>query len=656
MSALNRGILIEQLIFVGHRKDYVIPLKAGMNIIYGDSATGKSSVLECINYLFGSSKFIFDEEIETAVAHVMMQVVLGETTFVVKRSIFDVNADVEVYTGDINSYQQVFPKKLSPNYGKPGLDGFLSDFYLSSLKLPFVTIRQAPSKDSSNIVRLSFRDIFKFCYLKQDDVGAKSLLGEGSFSGVKSKETFKYIFNLLDTAIADLQAALSDATQQKRIKEEAYRVISEFLRAVEFQTEHDLDDAKYEAENRRKLAENELFNINDSIKSNNEGYAALKEILADISLRIRKSEGELQLSDSLIEQYVRLKNDYQADIHKLKAIKSSKKLIGTDTTIYTCPLCSSQVDLGRIKATYEIAELDHVSQEINSITRRMKDAEQLAQIERSKRASLLDDLKLLEKERMRARNMLDEEMSSAITPYLADRDAWSLELARATEDLASIERNLKIRNQQKTVFRELHSVDESIQKLREQLEQLRQSAPAIDEVLGNIGDFLTSYLRQVQISDIRDVRISNTTFLPVLRNRDYREITSGGLRTILSIGHFLSVLANGLREPNNHPGLLMIDTVGKYLGKTDTRYQETDINEDRKEGTSDPIKYKNIYKGLFSLCERISRESGRVQIIVVDNDLPPGLNTTAPGSIAAYFRTDGRDGTQRGLIDDAPRN
>lgn len=653
MNFNSRGLLIDRLVLVGRRKNYVIPLKSGLNIIYGDSATGKSSVLECINYLFGSSKLVFDEEIESAVTYVLMQVALGASTYVIKRDIFNTAADVEVFASTIESIDGVFPKKYSPNYVKAGPDGFLSDFYLSALGMPVVTMRQAPTKDDSVLVRLSFRDVFKFCYLKQDDVGSKGLLGEGTFSGVKSKETFKYLFNLLDTAISDLQADLSAALAHQRRTQETYSTVSDFLRTVEFKSEYDLDDAKRDAEGRMQLTSKELERVNNSITSNNEGYAALKDVLTTISVRIRDFEQIIQDSDRLIEQYIRLRNDYQADVQKLKAIKTSKQLIGTDSVIFSCPLCDSRVDIENIKDSFDMTEADHVSQEINSITRRMKDADQLAERERSERVRALAELRLLREEQTRARKMLDEEMASAITPYLAERDAWSFEFARVSEEIATIERNMKIRNQQKAIFKELDNAGDRISKFETALLELQKKAPSISEVLGEIGDYLTAYLRVVQIAEIRDVRISERTFLPVLRNREYRDITSGGLRTILSIGHFLSLLECSVNRPSNHPRLLMIDTVGKYLGKTDAKYSETDAKEDHREGTSDPKKYMNIYRAMLALCERVEKESGSVQIIVVDNDLPASIEATSPGAIAAYFRNDGRNGTSRGLIDDA---
>ncbi|EOQ8640893.1 AAA family ATPase, partial [Escherichia coli] len=46
---------INSLILVGVRKNYVTTFYKGLNVIYGDSDTGKSSILEFINYLLGAS-------------------------------------------------------------------------------------------------------------------------------------------------------------------------------------------------------------------------------------------------------------------------------------------------------------------------------------------------------------------------------------------------------------------------------------------------------------------------------------------------------------------------------------------------------------------------------------------------------------------------
>ena len=92
------------------------------------------------------------------------------------------------------------------------------------------------------------------------------------------------------------------------------------------------------------------------------------------------------------------------------------------------------------------------------------------------------------------------------------------------------------------------------------------------------------------------------------------------------------------------------------MGKTNSRYNETDLREDLKEGVSDPRKYANLYKAMLLLAEYASKKEHPVQIIVVDNDLPAEVQATAPSTIAAYFNSEGLDGSSRGLIDDAHLN
>jgi uncharacterized protein (UPF0305 family) len=651
MLVKKPSLLIEKLVLVGRRKSYSIPFRSGLNVVYGDSATGKSSILECINYLLGSSKFVYDREIESAVLHLMMQVTLNGSIYTIKRDLFDAGADVEVFPASLDAIEKIFPQKYSPSFEKEGQDGYYSDFLLSALNMPNLKMRQAPTKDESPLVRLSFRDVFQFCYLKQDDVGSKSLLGDGGYRAVKNRETFKYLFNLLDTTIADLQSEISAASANQNRLQETYKAVSDFLRTVELKTEFDLDEAVREVDERRKIATGELQRINNSLIANNESYGTLKELLTKISARLVENEADKVEVDHAIERFVRLKNDYKADIAKLKSIRVSQQLIGSPQLMFSCPLCESAVKLDKLQHDHQVVSVDKMTQEINALTRRTKELDAFIDRERSRRSVLLEESKALLSDRDDARRMLDEEMGQAVTPYLAERDSWSYELAKLAEERKNIERNIKIRNQQKQIFKDLGDAIEKINSLNEKLEEARNNAPSADEVLTDLSDALFKFLAYVQISDLRDVRVDSKTLLPVLRDRDYRDTTSGGLRTILSIGHFLTIAHMATLRQTNFPGLLMIDTVGKYLGKTSEKYSDTDIREDSKESVADPKKYLNIFRAMLSLGE--SKLEPSIQIIAVDNDIPPGFAASHPTSIAAHFGSEGADGAQRGLIDDA---
>ena len=91
------SILIHQLVVVGTRKNYTVNFNPGVNIIYGDSATGKSSILDLIDYLLGSKKFDLYPEITAAARYAILDVTLNEVRYTIKRDIFDPSRPIEVY-------------------------------------------------------------------------------------------------------------------------------------------------------------------------------------------------------------------------------------------------------------------------------------------------------------------------------------------------------------------------------------------------------------------------------------------------------------------------------------------------------------------------------------------------------------------------------
>ncbi|WP_186267590.1 DUF3732 domain-containing protein [Burkholderia gladioli] len=649
------SLIIDQLILAGKRKNYIIPFTEGVNIVYGDSTTGKSSVLECINYLLGSSKFIYDREIELSVTFIMMEVRLNNLPYVIKRDIFKPTDPIEVYSGKLDTIELIFPKKFTPNYSLPeSSDGFFSDFMMMALNIPNIKMRQSPSKADSAMVRLSFRDVFKYCYLKQDDVGSKALLGGSNYAlATKSKETFKYLFNLLDTNVSDAQEELSSLIKRRDNLKDKYDVVSDFLRETEFGSEADLTAAHDRVALQEDALRQQLSVVNTAMIAGSESYSFLKETLLEISAKISFSEQKINASERSIDRYVRLRNDYQNDIEKLKSIRTSKSVIGKQSESFACPLCDSTVILEDVKVEFSIDDGDRAAQETNVLTKRVRDLKDFIQIEQEKQKTLILELKSLNEDRDRARRLLDEETKEMVTPYLSERDGLSSELAKLGESRKQLRQAIKVRNQQKGILAEIVALDERITGMQEKLDTLKATAPSMESVLAKIGDFLGTYLRKVKIKDQREVSISKRTLLPVLRSRDYSEITSGGLRTILSIGFYLSMFETAVDSTCNLPTFLMIDTVGKYLGKTQNRYNETNSAEDRREEVSDPNKYSNMYSYMFSCVDRAKQKGVAAQIIVVDNDVPPTIQTQFSDSIAAHFSSEGIDGLPRGLIDDA---
>lgn len=650
------SILVGRLILVGHRKNYIVPFNPGVNIIYGDSATGKSSILELINYLLGSSTFIYDREIESSVNYAALEVKLSDKPYLIKRDIFDNSKLISVYPTTFDKQHLFFPKKYAPNT-KTNVDndGLFSDFLLNALNLPILKVRESPSKADSAMVRLSFRDIFKYCYLNQDDVGSKQILSLGNWAvHSKNMQTFRYFFNLLDADITAKEAELSRLVTERNNLEQKYKSISDFLRETRFASAIGIEESRDRLEEQLEILRNQLSEINKQVVADSERYNALKSVLSDISTQLLLRENERSRSELSIERYSRLKNDYTTDISKIKAVRLAKDVIGVSTAEYfTCPLCDTKVDLKHSKEKFEVADKDNLTHETNMLNRRIRELEQFIEQERNTHRSAAISLTKLSEDHIRARRMLDEESSEMVTPYLSERDGIATELATVQEKLRHLDHSLRVRNQQKSIQDEIENLHRRIEGLNDNLGKLKENAPSLLGVLGILGDLLDSYLKQVNIKDRSDVSINDKNFLPILRKRDYSNITSGGLRTILSIGYFASLLKYSLTDSTNLPSFLMIDTVGKYLAKTQARYVDTDINEDSKENISDPTKYGNIYEFLIGIAEAAEDELKICQIILVDNDVPQNVQEKYGGFIVAHYSSSGESGLPVGLIDDA---
>lgn len=94
---MKSHISISGLNLVGYRKTYSIPFFPGVNIIYGDSDTGKSSILEFINYLLGASSIELSDEVRTSIEYAALELEINGISLTIKRNIYDPKEYIEVY-------------------------------------------------------------------------------------------------------------------------------------------------------------------------------------------------------------------------------------------------------------------------------------------------------------------------------------------------------------------------------------------------------------------------------------------------------------------------------------------------------------------------------------------------------------------------------
>ena len=654
---MKSHISISGLNLVGYRKNYSIPFFPGVNIIYGDSDTGKSSILEFINYLLGASSIELSDEVNASVEYAALELEINGVALTIKRNIYDPKEYVEVYPCVFDKCADFFPKKYSPNFSDSNApDGFFSDFLLDGLGFPKVKIKVSPSKADSEVKRLSFRNLFKFVYVNQDDVGSKSFLDLNNWiKSTSNREVIKYIFNVLDSSIAEIEAQISEYTREGKQLLSKYTSVSEFLRETGYDSQTSIDDSITNIDKTIEALEAEFANVNSSMVASSKNHNELKAIFNELSLSEKHAAQEAIKTRTQIEKYSRLKNDYENDIAKINSIIYAKTRIGQAAVhANPCPICDNPIEPTQAIEGFQAITIDTLSEELNSIQKKKKSIQLLIDGLLSKSRDLAKDQAAYNSDLSRAREMLDTESQTMITPYLTQRDTLVKEIASNKKARDYLVNNIRIRNQQQKIHDAYENLNSVIKQLNEKLSELRETAPSIAEVLETLGDYLASYLKKVNIKRQEGISISPRSFAPIIRNRDYLNITSGGLRTISSVGFMISLLEYSIDSEINHPRLLMIDTVGKYLGKTTKeKYQDqTNLQEDTREGISDPLKYQNIYEYLLGVANRAEEKDVPCQIILVDNDVPDTFVNRYKAYIVAHYSSTGENGLDVGLIDD----
>lgn len=658
MSIQSPILQLKKLVLVGRDKNYEVIFKNGINIIYGDSDTGKSSILNLIDYALGGSEIDLYQEIETHGKFVLLELKLKNEIYTIKRDIFSPQSYIEVYQSSLDEMDSVFPKEYSSSFSTEGPAGYFSNFLLTALNIPLINIKQSPSKDSSNLHRLSFRDIFKYCYLDQDDVGSKSILDAKNFPvAVKNKETFKFIHNVLDSQITEIENQISKLTNEKLSLEKEYETLNKFFRETQIDTKEKLISDKNIHELEIKELEEKLNQINIMMQSDTEFEGALRVEVHSEEVEINKLIQKRNVLLNQLEQYTKLKKEYEINYEKFKLSLDVKKSISKNfNRTSNCPLCNSLMELKFSEHRLENYDNETLKIELNSLRNKIKELQNLIELTRFEIETIDNESHEKNHNLDKNKKLLDFKVNEYISPYLSQRDLLFSMKNSIFEKIDRIKYLLKLRNQIEKIIESINQTNSNIKELKDELIELKANAPSVNGVLANISQNLSEFLNFIPIKNPYGIRISEKTFLPVVRDRDYIKLTSGGLRTLVSIGYLFALLKNSFYSNTQFPSLLMIDTIGKYIGKTsiegEINQEETDITNN-EEALDDPTKYKRIYEYLNSLSAEARLIGKEHQIIIVDNDFPEDLIVDYSAYIIKRFSSKNKHGYEKGFINNA---
>ena len=487
---------------------------------------GKSSIARLIDFCLGG-KLETTPALQSEFVSATLILQINQTKLQIIRDIGSTQVRVLVEVEE--PFEAVIPVKAAngeiiSNTNVEVLSDLL--FYIAGIVPP--KVRRSRMREESDLARLSFRDLFWYCYLDQDDLDSNffNLDPEAnSFKRNKSREVVRFIIGFHQEKVTELEIKLEDTRIERTSAVESARILRETLQAAGVESEEEIQAVieQIEIESEDIIQKIALIRVeNDQQK--NHVVENLRHQGRDIANELQALERAIQDIESTVKDNERYYNEVLTLKFKFRRVSTAKAVLGGLAFDY-CPRCTQKLPQ-RSEEECSVCGLPDIETENPEFDNKTveKDAD-----ERNKELSdvisrqkiQLRDLRIRQAEFQREKGSVDAELNMAMKNYdsafLSQALAFERRkgfLEKSIEDLKKWKvLPQKVTEQQKKAD-EL-SLEES--KIRQELKELRKAA---EKDLGNLRRleklFLNCLLRSKfpGYSSNDTVEISSNDFTP----------------------------------------------------------------------------------------------------------------------------------------------
>jgi chromosome segregation ATPase len=333
---MTRSMLtLRHLCFTGPEKAPArVGFEAGLNVIYGASDTGKSFVLEAIDFMLGGRKPLRDIPERVGYNRIFLGVEAREQgAFTLSRATN--GGSFHLYEGLHETVPEGVVATVLGAAHNAAKTTNISRFLLDKVGLD----RRRVRKNAGNETRdLSFRDLCHLCLVTEGDIQKQESPIE---TGQVIHKTVEYsIFKLLLTGVDDsavvTPAREAAASQSRAAKLE---VMDELIASVQARLEEAGEDEQELVTQLERLTAS-IDRDQHALRSSEVQYQALlarrNQLRKSLENGIER-RGEI---DELAARFQLLDQHYQSDLARLEAIREAGSLMAA-LAPHICPLCGA---------------------------------------------------------------------------------------------------------------------------------------------------------------------------------------------------------------------------------------------------------------------------------------------------------------------------
>ena len=583
------SLLLRYLAFLGPNKPLAdLSFVPGLNVICGASETGKSFVVESIDFMLGQQVPVRDIPERDGYDRIRFSIESADWPLLtLDRSIEggDFQASEELLT---DGSPQLDPKILKYRHSANRKDT-LSYALLERIGLTKKILRKNAAGETRS---LSFRDLARLCVVTEQEIqrSISPLLSGQFLSATTEYATFKLLVTGTDDSGLIAASKVSSQRDQDTGK-------MELLDQMIADLQEELDEEGVEEQE----LNDQLQRLDKSIMAQNEALKTVQKTLDAILERrslavreLRDRKARIEEIEELVKRFRLLNRHYQSDLVRLAAIYESGTLF-VHLEQHPCPLCGAlpgdqHLDTeceGNADSVVEAAQGEMVK--INRLQHELSDT--IAALA-TERGELEESMVQFEKEDKASEKELNKIASPAVSTERASYDQLVSKRADVRFSLEKINR---------------------LNQLTVQRAKLDRTQPETSVTQTQVSKNLLDEFAQTVEGILQEWHFpnANRVFFDE-RKRDFqisgkdRGSTGKGLRAITHAAVKIGLLEFCLGRNLPHPGFVVLDS--PLLA-----YWEPEGDEDDLRGTD--LK-EMLYRYLMDLPKDR-------QVIIVENETPP---------------------------------
>ena len=590
-----------------------------VTFLYGPVGTGKSTVARLIDYCFGG-ELERTPAIQQEFVSVVLGAKLGEYECTLERGAEDTQAVRVTWTRGEDDFGSVNAPLTAGDATLLEAEVYnLSDLLFHLCGVEPIKVLKRSRDPNSQMIRLSFRDIWRYCYLDQTHLDSSFFRLEDPFRGRKSQDAMRFFTGLHSERFSQLQADLYRTVTEQNGARKAVIEIRRFMERFDLGSELQLTSQIESIERELRAAKERKQALETDRETNIHPTDELRGRLRELSQVVSDLQEAITISQSSLAEQEALRAELiTAKMKAGRAEQAGRILEGVDYS--RCPQCGSDIS-GRPTAEKQCRlcgtpptatqarpgiDTEAVRRELNDRIDQISDS-----INRRRRA--LDrserDLQIAKNAKRQLDSQLQDELRRYDSAFIENVRAVDRRIATLEERLRSLVQIQEMPRAISELEGQAGALQGRIDQLRSAIEEERRRLRIGDENARAIAEKFKTVMLEVGfpgVSDQDDVVLEPRNWKPIIVHSEqewgFWDTGSGGKKTLFNVCYALAVHKVARERGMPVPNILIIDSPTK------------NISEDEN-----PELVNSLYREIYRFAA--DRNGIGTQFLLIDSDL-----------------------------------